>query len=426
MPANATTMHHLRKLLVPIVALAVVGATAPAVSTAAPTESGGAPQPSGSGTSMVHVHSLGKATATEKAAQERRSLRLDASTIARQTKRSTDQVYADLVWQGVIGNEDQRLATQYPKTYAGLRILSHAKRTVWLGFTGVAPKVNLPSHTLATVASHQPLNETEMSQLTAEVARQATDSFNAESTVAADIVNGSIEVTVAKPKPTQADRVIRQLAADTVGTKSGSAQLKVVFDPRAKTKTEAASGGAKLETPGTESLDCTSAFSVIKDGVTGMLTAQHCTSWFTHENFDGDSELSAMSISSTIGVNGDLLWYDTPTNEMPQFRADFRDLRKLNTAPGVILGQWICQFGYGNGKSCDTVYRIGVSAGGINNLVALTHHFTTGGNSGGPWFNGNAGYGVHRGFTPIQFQDRSLFTPLNQVWPAFGASILLN
>jgi hypothetical protein len=375
---------------------------------------------------MVRVHSLGKATATEKAAQERRSLRLDASTIARQTKRSTDQVYADLVWQGVVGNEDQRLATLYPKTYAGLRILSHAKRTVWLGFTGVAPKVNLPSRTLATVASHQPLNETAMSQLTAEVARQATASFNAESTAAPDIVSGSIEVTVAKPKPAQADRAIRQLAADTVGTKPGSAQLKVVFDPNAKSKTEATSGGGKLEIPGTESLDCTSAFSVIKDGVTGMLTAQHCTNWFTHENFDGDFESNAMSIASTIGVNGDLLWYDTPTKEMPQFRADFRDLRNLNTAPGVTLGQWICQFGYGNGKSCDTVYRIGVSASGVNNLVALTHHFTTGGNSGGPWFNGNAGYGVHRGFAPIQFQDRSLFTPLNQVWPAFGASILLN
>jgi len=408
-------------ILIPLALMAVL---IPAAEAAASSTRPAAPEAS---TALdVAVSSLGRVSAAEKAKGEQQAFEQDAASIARQTNRPLDQVAAELSWQRQVSQEAKRLAGQYPNTFTGVRILSHEKRSVWVGFKGEAPEVALPSGTDATVASNQPMSEIELRRATSDVARQAKATFGAEATAVPDIVIGSIDLIVAKAESADTTRKIPQLAVNTVGAQGDAVKLNVTFDPNAKSEVEAATGGAKLEVAGTASLHCTSAFSIIQNGVTGMLTAQHCTSSFTHENFDGDTEYAASSVASTIGANGDLRRYNTTTNEVPQFRADYSDLRNLYTAPGFSEGEWMCHFGYGNGKSCDTVYRIGVSSGAASNLIAMTHHYTTGGNSGGPWFFGGAGYGVHRGATTIWFQSRAVFTPLSRVWPAFGAYILVN
>ena len=415
------------KKLATLIPLALAAALLPAAQAAA--EPGGPPvekSPAESSAAGVPTRSLGTGSAADKAAKDKAALRSDAVAIARQTERPLRQVTAELDWQAQVKAEAQRLAEAYPEAFTGARITSHEKREVWLGFKGSAPAVQLPSGTEATVAGDQPLNAGELRQATNKVARSAKASFGAETSAVPDVVSGTIEVIVAKTKPADAASKTRQLAAETVGTSDKAAELKVVFDPKARSGVEAASGGAKLEVSGTANLHCTSAFSIIKNGVTGMLTAQHCTSSFTHENFNGDTEYSTSTVMSTIGSNGDLRWYDSSTNEVPQFRADYSDLRNLYTAPGFSEGEWMCHFGYGNGKSCDTVYRVGVSSNGVSGLTAMTHHYTTGGNSGGPWFFGTGGYGVHRGWTSIWFAERAVFTPLNRVMPAFGAYILVN
>ena len=406
------------KKLVVLVPLAVIGALFPAL------ESSAAP-PDGL---AVPVQSAGRAAPADKAAAQEEALRADASTIARQTKRSPAKVYTDLIWQGEVEQEAQRLAEQHPDTFTGLRILSHEKRSLWVGFKGQAPEVALPADTDATVASDQPLSGAEIREATAVVERKAASSFETESSAAPDIMTGSIDVAIAKrePEPAERERGMSRLTEQTAGTKAAKAKLKVFFDPEATTKPEAASGGAKLEYTGSGSLQCTAAFAITKNGVTGMLTAQHCTSAFTHENYNGATEYGASTVASTLGSNGDLRWYNTSTNEVPQFRADYSDLRAIYSAPGYSEGAWMCHFGYGNGKSCDTVYRIGVSSGGVSNQTAMSHHYTTGGNSGGPWFYGSSGYGVHRGYTSIWFSNRAIFTPLNRVMPAFGAYILVS
>lgn len=383
-------------------------------------------QPGGSAASDVAVSSVGRVSSAVKAADEQRSFQLDAASIATQTSRPLAQVTAELNWQGEVNQEAKRLAGLYPTTLTGVRILSHEKRSVWVGFEGRAPKVALPFGSDATVVSNQPMSEMELRQATSDVARQARALFGVEVTAAPDAVTRSIDVIVTKVTPADSAGKILQLAAGTVGTKSDSVKLNVTFDPTATSEAEAASGGAKLETIDKGSVHCTSAFSIVRNGVTGMLTAYHCGSTFTHENFDGDTEYSASTVASTFGTNGDLRWYNTPTNEVPQFRANYSDLRNLYTAPGFSEGQWMCHFGYGNGKSCDTVFRIHVSTGQLSNLIAMSHHKTTGGNSGGPWFFGGGGYGVHRGLTTIKSQKRAVFTPLNRVWPAFDAYILVN
>jgi hypothetical protein len=415
------------KKLVALIPLALAAALLPAAQVAAapvkPPAENTAAQSSAAG---VPTRSLGTGSAADKAAKDKAALRSDAVAIARQTDRPLDKVTAELDWQAQVKAEAQRLAEAYPDAFTGVRITSHQKREVWLGFKGAAPDVRLPSGTEATLAGDQPLNAGELRRATDKVARSAQASFNAETSAVPDMVSGTIDVIVSKAKPADATSKTRQLAAQTVGTSDQAAKLRVAFDPKASSGVEAASGGAKLEVSGTANLHCTSAFSIIKNGVTGMLTAQHCTSPFTHENYNGATEYSTSTVMSTIGTNGDLRWYNSSTNEVPQFRADYSDLRNLYTAPGFSEGEWMCHFGYGNGKSCDTVYRVGVSSNGVSGLTAMTHHYTTGGNSGGPWFFGTGGYGVHRGWTSIWFAERAVFTPLNRVMPAFGAYILVN
>jgi hypothetical protein len=415
------------KKLATLIPLTLAAALLPAAQAAAdPANPPNRRPPAESSAVGVPTRSLGAGSAADKAAKDKAALQSDAVAIARQTDRPLDKVAAELDWQARVKAEAQRLAENDPAAFTGVRITSHEKREVWFGFKGAAPDVRLPSGTEATVAENQPLNAAEIRQATDKVARSAKASFGAETSAVPDIVSGSIDVVVAKKKPVDAASKTRRLADATVGTSDKATKLKVVFDPKASSGVEAASGGAKLEVSGTANLHCTSAFSIIRNGVTGMLTAQHCTSSFTHENYNGGTEYSSSTVMSTIGANGDLRWYNTSTNEVPQFRADYSDLRNLYTAPGFSEGEWMCHFGYGNGKSCDTVYRIGVSSNGVSGLTAMTHHYTTGGNSGGPWFYGTGGYGVHRGWTSIWFANRAVFTPLNRVMPAFGAFILVN
>lgn len=85
----------------------------------------------------------------------------------------------------------------------------------------------------------------------------------------------------------------------------------------------------------------------------------------------------------------------------------------------------MCHFGWGNGRSCDTVHDVTVSKGVLANLIATENHRTTNGNSGGPWFNGTNGYGIHHGYKTIWLKERSLFTPLNGVPRQWNAAILV-
>lgn len=412
------------KKLLTLIPLGLAAAMLPATqSIAAPIDDTG----KGGGQSTaasVPTRSTGDSTSGAKDKADKVALESDVEAIAKQTDRPVEQVAAEIAWQDQVKAEAQRLADTYPDTFTGVRIVSHAKQAVWLGFKGKAPDVRLPADSDATVASDQPMNAMELEQAADRLARSAKSTFGAESSAVPDMTTATIDVIVAEDEPADAASKTRELRAQTVG--DGSVKLKVNFDPKASSGVEAASGGAKLEYTNSGSLECTSAFTIIKNGVTGMLTAQHCTSAFTHENFNGDTEYGTSTVASTLGSNGDLRWYNTTTNEVPQFRADYSDLRNLYTAPGFSEGEWMCHFGYGNGKSCDTVYRVGVSSNGVSGLTAMTHHYTTGGNSGGPWFWGTGGYGVHRGWTSIWFSERAVFTPLNRVMPAFGAYILVN
>ncbi len=59
--------------------------------------------------------------------------------------------------------------------------------------------------------------------------------------------------------------------------------------------------------------------------------------------------------------------------------------------------------------------------------LAMTHrHRSDGGDSGGPWFWGNTGYGVHHGYQTYLLIGRSLFGPVRAGASVLGVTVKLS
>ncbi len=404
-----------RKLL--ISALAILAIAAPATLAVADDEP--------TAPSEVKVVSSGKTDPRQVRLEEAKALQVDAATIAKEVGGDAKQTLLDLEWQNLVNAEVTRLRAANPKVFGGARILSHEKRAVWLGFTGKVDGVAMPKGTNLELDAKLAISEADMGEATilaAEVAQKLTE---VEVSAAPDTMTGVIDVVLSRAERS-GDAAVADKITEALRSNGHQVKVNLVFDPKATGALEDAYGGAKLEYRNSGSLQCTSAFTVIKNNRRSILTAQHCNSGFTHENSNGATELSTWTEQSYYGSGGDLRHYGTTDVERARFRADYSDLRTLHTAPGFSEGSFMCHFGYGNGKSCDRVYRINTSSGGAGHLTAMHRHYTTGGNSGGPWFLGTSGYGVHHGYKTIWFRGRSLFTPLNRVWPAFNAYILVS
>lgn len=372
----------------------------------------------------VAVQSVGGAPADLRVAETEAALLADAETIAQIEGRPATEVVDDLHWQTAVQEEIDRLWSVDPGAFAGSRI-SHADRSVWVGFTGAAPRSNFPAETQAQLASDLPLSHDELAAAALEATTTADQVFGGESVARADEETGTIEIFVGISQTADADAKVALIRSAVQSLTGGQADVVVMFDPNATGGVEDAYGGARLEYTSSGSLKCTSAFSVIRNSARSMLTAQHCTLPFTHENSSGSTEYSASHVASHYGSNGDMRRYNTSTVERPKFRANYSDLRTIYSAPGFSEGTYMCHFGRGNGKSCDKVYDTTVSKGDLGSLIATERHKTTGGNSGGPWFYGTSGFGIHHGYKTIWFRERSLFTPLNRVGAQWSGTYIL-
>lgn len=81
-------------------------------------------------------------------------------------------------------------------------------------------------------------------------------------------------------------------------------------------------------------------------------------------------------------------------------------------------------------SKCDTVYRTATSCylentgKWIQRLVANTHKYMTGGESGGPVFTGGKAVGSHVGWCDY-FGVRDIFTPVDLFDEALGVTVLI-
>lgn len=157
---------------------------------------------------------------------------------------------------------------------------------------------------------------------------------------------------------------------------------------------------------------CTAAFPVTSGTAKGITTAAHCSDWTSL--YQGNAITFR---AATLPAQGDAQWSQftgavTLSNQIristtPTYRA-------ITSTANPSLSDLVCYFGRTSGQHCGTVANANVSL--VINGVTFGNLFLTnlatiaGGDSGGPWFFGQTGYGVTKGFITVKYVDGTTHT----------------
>lgn len=167
---------------------------------------------------------------------------------------------------------------------------------------------------------------------------------------------------------------------------------------------------------GSDLTDCTSGFVVANSaGTRGFVTAGHCGNTETYADFDGTVTTTTFQ-SETFDADQDFQWHTTPQTEVPEFYADLitsaRVLTGRRLRSSTAVGNTVCHRGLTSGYSCGSVQSTTYQptfAGACNGFTCTSTYISVaganlacaGGDSGGPWFNGQTAFGIHKsGNTP--------------------------
>lgn len=211
-----------------------------------------------------------------------------------------------------------------------------------------------------------------------------------------DVRNGDIVLTVHE-KGASGQSV--RARSDALTRKVGHpVRVKLISTPL---RSQDVRGGANLST-------CTSGFVVANSaGTRGVTTAAHCGNTQSYFEFNGTSYPMTF-VAERNDADEDVQWHTTAQTEVPQFYAD------LTTTPRVLTGRRLrsstavgntaCHRGKTTGYSCgsveSTTYQPTYSCNGFTcsaTYISVTgpNLACAGGDSGGPWFNGQTAFGLH-------------------------------
>lgn len=190
-------------------------------------------------------------------------------------------------------------------------------------------------------------------------------------------------------------------------------------------------GGDEMPLSQTSQDFCTSAFSVVKNGVTGILTAGHCPNTLWYRQNDGTTYATTFQAQHR-GLYGDFQWHTTAYTEFDDFYYNDtarRDVSGIGGAP--VVDDYLCFHGEATGgASCDNVLSTWVSYTGssgieYDRLVAMDDDNTTNGDSGGPWVDYRTAWGVHHGDVVIFGSSRNVFSQVRWVDEALPGDVYI-
>jgi streptogrisin C len=157
--------------------------------------------------------------------------------------------------------------------------------------------------------------------------------------------------------------------------------------------------------------DCTSGFVVANTaGTRGFVTAAHCGNTESYSDFDGTSTSTTFQ-SETFDADQDFQWHTTPLTEVPEFYADLTTSARVLTGKrlrsSTAVGNTACHRGKTSGYSCGSVQSTTFQptyTGACNGFTCTSTYISVtgsglacaGGDSGGPWFNGQTAFGLHK------------------------------
>lgn len=184
-------------------------------------------------------------------------------------------------------------------------------------------------------------------------------------------------------------------------------------------------GGRALYT--SSQFSCTTGFSVKTAGFTqdGIVTAGHCSGANLYRAPNGTS-YRARLVKAYEGVKGDFAYFDVLSSiSAPKFyyaNTAFRTLDRVAASADYDVGDYLCNYGRAtDGIFCAKVRSTSISCNGIGSLVLMDKDITSPGDSGGPWYSGSTGYGVHYGqCNPWNLGSTSAFSKLYLMDDALG------
>lgn len=344
----------------------------------------------------------------------------DVAFVARSRGWTMAEATLKIGWQPRFAELLEELRTAYPDDYAGAAALSDGSALqAFIAFRADVPESVAQDHRLRGIRvdlrGHRGYSEQQLERRTREVHQALRDAGFLKVVTAHDIESGLIEVQLAPHERFTNHSGTMHLLPDEA--RAADVRIQLVDD--LPVGYDAVYGGASTST-------CTAAFAVKSGIVTGMATAGHCGN---SQSFQGtlNGETSSTFQSEHEGSWGDFQWH-TLSSDVPShffYSNGSKTLREAWSVGNAFEGQTLCHFGRTTGYKCNQVRKVNISVVGHHWVVSMKDEVTKPGDSGGPWFFGNALYGVHTGTHWAWFKIRSYFTQAKHIDEALGVTPVL-
>jgi len=191
-------------------------------------------------------------------------------------------------------------------------------------------------------------------------------------------------------------------------------------------------GGETLRDDGV--FECTSGWTVIRNGIRGVMSARHCDGLNQTVSADGTWSMQFQQQSGDLSNgfwNGDVDWHSTNGAEIGNFFASQSTIRSvLSTRTTAFhVGATICHYGRGsNVRTCNHVVdsnNVCLNVPAIGETICTLARATapgtiTAGDSGGGWSLDNTVYGVHSAHTTT----KAYYTPIDEGTSLLGLTLL--
>ncbi|MGM1029891.1 MAG: S1 family peptidase [Actinomycetota bacterium] len=336
-------------------------------------------------------------------------------------------------WEGAVAIFVDEFRERYPEQIGEARI-THPGTAV-VTFAGELP-ADLPAFEGVSYEAELGFHEDEVTELVAQVSGSVHAIVSRDTPVAIMYLPFERRVVVylgEERDEAQTSIVLEQVrvALDAIVSLPG-VTLAVQSDPSLTLDAnEALGAGNVLRRPYSPyAAACSSAFPVnAAGGKQGILSAGHCPHSVHYWQGGWDIFAYTPSYSWIAGgtAGGDARWYwSSQAFSGETFTGS--NFRRLSSAATPLAGSYVCRYGIGTGYACSTLDRTngelqiqrqdGVLVP-VRPLSCTATHISGNGDSGGLWFNGYVGYGVHSGGNSAG----SCFTPLPRVLSHFGLSL---
>lgn len=318
----------------------------------------------------------------------------DVISYASDQKIDIDTAIHRLALQNLAGNLDAALSGNEEDTYAGLWVQHSPQFRIIVQFTREGKETIRPYIENGPLADIVEIREVKYTLKELKAAQVAAKSKSRNLDIP---TNSGVNVFENRAELYVVERSRFDVAMQNARMELPP-QIKIVTVSELGVEQTAIHAGLRMNA--SNGLDCTSGFSVVNSsGVKGILTAAHCWDEMSYNGTDLPYNGSA------FGGPCDVQWHLAPGFDVRNLAYDGTNNRYIFSTKhrdNQALNEYVCKYGWASGYTCGYIIDKNYNPGGVmNSTLIRVHHdgvnLSSGGDSGGPWFNLNTAYGLHVG-----------------------------